>query len=86
MPKPAPQWQFSVAYALLALPVICVTWQGAPHPVPNDYAVRLYVCIGVAAGADVFIVRRRRRDVFGWAGVLLWGGGSVLMTVAALLR
>ncbi len=85
MPKPAPPWQFTVAYALLALPGLYVAVEGGAYPVPPDFAARFYVLIGFAVGAGVFVVRRRRRDVLGWAGLLFWLAVCALGVGGALL-
>jgi len=85
MPPSAPSWQFNLAYLLLAAPLVYIVVAGGPYPVPRDLAVKFYVLIGVACGAAVFIVRRRRRDVAGWIGLIAWGGLSIVAVIAALL-
>jgi peptidoglycan/LPS O-acetylase OafA/YrhL len=78
------KWQLFAAYVLLALPAVFVEIFGGPYPVPTDFAVELYVCIGLAVGAAVFIVRRRPRNVAGWIGLAIWGGGSLLAIIHSL--
>lgn len=86
MPPPAPAWQFNVAYALLAAPLVYVAVEPTLCPPPCEQVIRLYALIGLACGAGVFVVRRRRRDVAGWVGLIAWGGLSLTAVVAAVLR
>jgi hypothetical protein len=86
MSRSAPEWQYTVAYAVLALPFVYVAIAGGPYPVPRDQAAKLYVCIGLAVGAGVFVVRRRPRDVLGWIGLIVWGGGAAAAMIHALLE
>lgn len=80
-----PSWQFKVAYVLLVAPIIYAALAGGPYPVPADHALKLYVCVGLAVGAALFILSRRPRNVAGWLGLVGWGGvsaGAILYALA----
>ena len=82
---PRPDGRFAVAYMLLAAPLAYSAFMPAPHPMPSEVAVGMYVCVGLAVGAAVFILRRRPRDAAGWLGLALWGGLCVIAVAHAML-
>jgi hypothetical protein len=87
MPGPArpPAWPTLVAYVLLALPLVYTLVAEHADPAPPDTAAMLYVTIGIAVGAGLFIVRRSPRNVIGWIGLVGWGGLSLAAIVRALI-
>lgn len=86
MPPPTPAWQFDVAYALLAAPLIYTAVGPTLRPPPRGQVIRLYALIGLACGAGIFVVRRGRQDVAGWGGMFAWGGLTAIAVAVALLK
>jgi hypothetical protein len=62
------RWQFMIAYFLIVLPILYVGMSSSVHPVPVERAVTLYVLIGLAVGAGLFVERRQPRNAIGWFG------------------
>lgn len=78
--------QFVIAYVLMISPIIYVGMSSSVDPVPVDRAVTLYVLIGIAIGAGLFVARRQPRNVLGWLGFAGWGALCLGAIVNALLR
>ena len=84
--RPLAVWQRAIAYAVIVAPAIYLARGPVPHPLPVDWVVWLYVLLGIAVGAGLFIVRRRPRDFVGWLGLIGWGTVVTLALVGEIRR
>jgi hypothetical protein len=83
VPTPAPtRVELWTAYVLIVSPFIYGMLVDHPDPPPISTVVGQTCFIAVAIGASLFVVRRRRRNVFGWLGLVLWGGILLVVLVA----